>query len=156
MGESEQQKEWERSRRRFLKRGLAATGALGLGGAGWTLHSERWWLRLSEVRVPVAGLPAALDGFTIGQLSDLHCGPFIPAAQVGRGVAMVMARRPDLIVVTGDFVWKGTHYLKACAGQLAALRAPYGVFGILGNHDLWTEQVPRCLGRCTGPGFTCS
>jgi uncharacterized protein len=141
------------SRRRFLKRALLAAGALGVTGAGWTLVSERNWLRLQRVTVPCRGLPPALEGLTIGQLSDLHCGPYISAEQIRRGVEMVQACAPDLIVVTGDYISHGTRHLAACAAELAALRAPYGVYGVLGNHDLWTEDVPAVTKAVTGAGL---
>ncbi len=60
-------------------------------------------------------------------------------AHVGRAVALANALQPDLIVLTGDFVWKSAGYAGLCAGELAALSAPHGVYAVLGNHDVWTD-----------------
>jgi predicted MPP superfamily phosphohydrolase len=91
------------------------------------------------VDVPIRGLPAPLQGFTIAQLSDFHVGPYVKAEDVHRAVEMANKLCPDLIVLTGDYVSESAQHSAACAGELAALKAEHGVHAILGNHDFWTD-----------------
>jgi hypothetical protein len=76
-------------------------------------------------------------------LSDLHCGPLVSEEQIGRGVAVAVSLRADLIAVTGDYVWRGAQHADRCARALQSLRAPRGVYGVLGNHDYWSRDVSR-------------
>jgi len=54
-----------------------------------------------------------------------------------------MSLSPDLIALTGDYVWQGAANAKTCARALFVLKAPYGVYGVIGNHDLWSGDVAR-------------
>jgi hypothetical protein len=84
-------------------------------------------------------LPEKLDGFTIAQVSDLHLGPYVSVDHVRRSVEITNGLRADLVVLTGDFVYGSASYGAACAQELASLEARYGVFAVLGNHDIWTS-----------------
>jgi len=130
------------SRRTFLKAGC---GAL-LGGATAALLAplyvtqvEPRWIEVTEVDVPLPGLPEALEGFTIAQLGDFHLGRYVSAEDVRRSVKIANELGADLIVLTGDFVCGSASYSSACAQQLASLKARYGVYAVLGNHDNWTD-----------------
>jgi len=102
------------------------------------------------VRLP--SWPAALDGFTIAQLSDIHRGPEVDRAHIRRGVEMTNDAEPDLVVLTGDYVTGDAAYSADCAAELAALRAPCGVYAVLGNHDIWTDA--ECVaGNLAGQGI---
>lgn len=130
------------SRRAFLKGCLAAGAILGLPlplGATYTTQIEPRWIEVVRMKVKLAGLSASLDGFTIAQLSDLHLGPYVRVEQTRKAVALTNGLSPDLIVLTGDYVYGSADYSKACAQELAALKAPYGVYAVLGNHDHWID-----------------
>jgi uncharacterized protein len=96
---------------------------------------EPTWLELNRIEIPIPGLPRCFDGFRIVQLSDLHCGRHVPAEHVQRAIDLAQGERPDLAVVTGDFVHKGYRHIGTAARVLSGLRAPHGVFAVLGNHD---------------------
>ncbi len=131
------------SRRRLLRRALIAGGAtLGAGGL-WSVFGERTWVEARRVPVPVPDLPAFLDGFTIAHLSDLHRGPFISEEQVRQAAKLAMAYAPDMVVLTGDHVSLKAKYAKSAVSGLSSLKADYGVFGVLGNHEYWTDEVGR-------------
>jgi hypothetical protein len=98
-------------------------------------HVEPTWLEVNRLHVPVRDLPAAFDGFRIVQLSDLHCGPKVTDAYLTEAVDLALAERPDLIVLTGDFIHKGYHHVDRAAASIRRLRAPHGVYAVLGNHD---------------------
>jgi hypothetical protein len=72
-------------------------------------------------------------------LSDLHLGPYVKVEQIRKAVALTNGLSPDLIVLTGDYVYGSADYSEACAQELAALKATHGVYAVLGNHDHWTD-----------------
>lgn len=94
---------------------------------------------VERVEVPLANLPEDLEGLTIVQLSDLHWGPFVGQAQVRRAVDVALGLEADLVVLTGDYVSRSTHYDPSWARELGRLRAPLGVYAVLGNHDVWVD-----------------
>lgn len=103
--------------------------------------------QLVRLEISLSRLPAALDGFTIAQLSDLHYNEHFSATPIRKAVSIVNALQPDLIALTGDFVTipafsdyfhnakKAAADAAPCALAIASLRARYGIFAILGNHD---------------------
>lgn len=130
------------SRRTVLKLGcgglLGGTILCTLGPA-YATQVEPHWIEVTRLEVPLPGLPEELDGFTIVQLSDLHVGPHVTPDHVRRGVVLANALEADLVILTGDFVYRSAEYSEACARELASLRAGYGVYAVLGNHDIWTD-----------------
>jgi hypothetical protein len=103
-----------------------------------TASQERARVELTHHAVTLPGLPMELDGLRLVQLSDLHVGLLFRAGRVRRVVSLTNECRPDLVVLTGDFVsYRGTRFFRKAAPELAALRAPLGVFACLGNHDYW-------------------
>jgi uncharacterized protein len=112
-----------------------AAGGLGAAGAHGYLY-ERHELSVTRTTVPVSALPAALSGLRIGLITDIHRSRWVSHEDVAHAVDLLMAERPDLIVLGGDYVtWGDRKYVGASADALAPLSAPYGVFAILGNHD---------------------
>jgi predicted MPP superfamily phosphohydrolase len=118
--------------------GLAATAGLAaLGAVGYAGLVEPRRLRLVRRRVPVPGLPPAFAGLRVLHLSDVHVGaPHCGARHMDAAAAL----EADLVVVTGDLV-HGTPHIARCAELLGALRAPLGVWAVLGNHDY---SYPHC------------
>jgi len=90
---------------------------------------------LEQVEVPISGLHNALDGFKIVQLSDIHFLPFTQLNLVERAVAKANSLKPDLIVLTGDFVTHEADTIFGATHALSRLNARHGVFAVLGNHD---------------------
>ncbi|SAK80612.1 Ser/Thr protein phosphatase family protein [Caballeronia catudaia] len=91
-----------------------------------------------SVDVPIDDLPAALDGFTIVQISDIHVGPTIKRHYVERIVAAVNGLEPDLIAVTGDVVDGTVPNLADHTRPLAGLCARHGAFLVTGNHEYYS------------------
>jgi predicted MPP superfamily phosphohydrolase len=142
------------ARRRFLK--TAAAGAVA--GLGTGVYAHEWEPEHLEVvhrEIHLANWPASAAGLRIGQLSDLHCQDKAAVARTARAARLLLAQKPDVVFLTGDYISDrhGVGWAAACADALAPLaRVPQGVFAILGNHD-WAgpEQVLRELTRV---GFT--
>jgi predicted MPP superfamily phosphohydrolase len=105
--------------------------------------------RVVRVDVPIAGLPAALEGFRIAQISDLHVGPTIRGDYLARIVAAVNRLEADLVAVTGDLVDGSVPELAAHVAPLADLRSRHGSFFVTGNHEYyagaraWIDEVRR-------------
>ncbi len=127
-------------------RGLLLLALLFLAGGGFLLRAA--WLEPSSLRVSaytVAQAPPALKGLRIAVISDLHAGsPYIDIAKLDRMVAMTNAAKPDLILLTGDYVITnvmGGRYMPidTVAAHLKGLRAPLGVYAVIGNHDRWDD-----------------
>jgi len=118
-----------------------STGALALGVAlfCYAFWIEPRWIQITRIEIPIPGLPQDLDGLAIAQLSDLHLGPHIEARHIGRAVDLVNDLKPDLVVLTGDYVSGSADFAGPCAVELSRLNAPYGVSAVLGNHDEWTS-----------------
>ena len=126
-------------RRRFVQGATAFAGAIpfGLGAYGFLIGRHAY--RVHEVDLPIASLPRELDGLRIAQLSDIHIGSYMSAPEVRRAVAMANELNPDLSVVTGDFITGPRDPLEACISELSALRAPLGVWGCNGNHEIYAD-----------------
>lgn len=96
---------------------------------------HRLELDVAHVRFAIRGLPPAFAGYRIAFLSDLHASPLVPRWWLERAVGRANALEPDLIALGGDFVDDDPHFVPVAGALLAALRAPDGVVGVLGNHD---------------------
>ena len=99
--------------------------------------------------------PERLDGFTVALISDFHYDPYFSVHPLHAAIPMVNGLRPDLIVLTGDFVSlpllgddrKAALPAEPCARLLRQMTAPHGLWAVLGNHDYGTdpEHVTRAL-----------
>lgn len=133
------------SRREFLKAtaGLTALSIAGaVGGVGsyeYGVHLAAKWLAVEQVEIPLKNLKPALEGLKIVQMSDLHLYPYTELDLIQQAVQTSNALKPDLVVLTGDYVLSTAEAIFDLAPALSALNARYGVFAILGNHDLWTD-----------------
>ncbi len=143
------------SRRTFLRNALrtsAVLGSIAISGAGYSLYAEPNWLSIDHVDVPILGLPAALHGLRIAQLSDIHASVEISPQQIAQAVAATLHEQPDLIVLTGDYVSHGLSHVPDLA-SFANLQAPLGVYAVLGNHDHWTGAPERIAQTLTSYGI---
>ena len=124
------------SRRAALNTLMAGGVGTVIGGGSYGLAYSRHDIQVVRSPIPVSGLPPALDGLRIGLITDLHHSEMVPAEDVARAAALMMAERPDLIVLGGDYVtWGDRSYVVPCSEALAELSAPFGVYAVVGNHD---------------------
>lgn len=128
-----------RSRRRFLERTAFAVSAAPFVAGAYGLLYGRLNIEITRHRVKLSRLPKAFEGLRIAQLSDIHIGPFMTAEEVRKCVALTNELRPDLVALTGDFINWDPATQEPVVLALAGLKAPLGVFGCLGNHELWTD-----------------
>jgi predicted MPP superfamily phosphohydrolase len=94
--------------------------------------------RVRDVEVPIDGLPAALHGFTIAQISDLHVGPTVKAPFVRAVVERVNRLEADAVAITGDLVDGRVQDLATDVAPLAELRSRHGTYFVTGNHEYYS------------------
>ncbi len=130
------------NRRQFLKAFTQVSAAYALGGTGlhqYGKHLEPNRVVVERLQIPLKNLPPTLEGFKIVQLSDIHIDSYTKIEIVEEAVNTANRLQPDVIVLTGDYVQRSAEPIFDLIPAIAALDAKYGVFTILGNHELWTN-----------------
>lgn len=127
------------SRAEFLRRVGWTAAAVPFIVTGYGVFRTLYDFSVHRVDVPVVGLPRALEGLTIAQISDLHAGSLFDDGPMWDAVSMVNELKPDLVAVTGDFVNHDTDEMSRVLPALKTLRADLGIYGCLGNHDHYAE-----------------
>ena len=149
---SNKRKPLKLTRREWI-RAVLYSGVVLMGSAGY-ISSRR--LEIVRADVPLARLPKRLDGLEIGVMSDFHAGAIATRENILEAVSLIGGERPDMIVLLGDYVDganrpdskdfdKRAHVFDALKG----LKAPLGIYAVLGNHDHWTDAglVRKALSR---------
>ncbi len=122
-------------RRRFLEQTAIGFSAAPFVAGVYGLFYGRLNLETTRQRITLRRLPKAFEGFRIVQLSDIHISAFMSAEEIRRYVAIANQLKADLVVLTGDYVTWESAMEGAVVRALSGLRAPFGVFGCLGNHE---------------------
>lgn len=122
-------------RSEFLARAGAITALAPLAVFGWGVVSGAHNYRVLRRTIRLPHLPKEFEGYRITQISDIHCGSFWNRSAVERGIAMVNEQKSDAIFFTGDLVNNLSTELDEWKELFGTLRAPDGVFSVLGNHD---------------------
>jgi predicted MPP superfamily phosphohydrolase len=99
------------------------------------LTRGRHYYKIRKETIRFTDLPEAFDGFTITQLSDIHAGSFSSEKGVHKGIDLVNSQNSDLILFTGDLVNNKASEMDPWITAFSKLKAPYGKFSVLGNHD---------------------
>jgi predicted MPP superfamily phosphohydrolase len=101
--------------------------------------AEPFMIAVERQEIYLSKLPKALDGFRIVHLSDLHYGPMVDPRHLQRAIEIANDLQPDMIALTGDYISQERGFAAPCAEIVGRLKATYGVYAILGNHDHWTD-----------------
>lgn len=127
------------SRRTFFRTASVVAGAAPFLGVMYGYADERLRYQVSRVEIPMTNLPSELDGMEIVQISDIHLSSYMTRESVRRVVDMANDVGADLAVVTGDLI-TGVHDSVAdCVNEIGHLRAPLGVYGCNGNHEIYAR-----------------
>ena len=115
---------------------VAGLVALGVAGLAYIRLVEPARPRLERRTMHLPTLPPALEGVRIGQISDCHLGLPYTARNLHWAVAQMQRERPEMIVLTGDFVSR-VAAIGSLPSRLGGLSPPLGVYAVPGNHDYW-------------------
>ena len=122
-------------RRKFISITSLTVGALPLIGMTWGLIKGAHNYKTRKLNLTFNELPLSFDGIKIVQLSDIHSGSFWDRKAVEKGIKKVMDLKPDVIFFTGDLVNNKAEEMESWKELFGSLKAPLGVYSILGNHD---------------------
>ena len=123
------------SRRKFVAQigiGLAALPFISLI---YGVIKGRYDFRVHKITLKSKDIPKAFDGFKIAQFSDLHSGSFEDESGITKGMNLLQAQNPDMILFTGDLVNNHAHEIEPYISIFSNVKAPYGKFSVMGNHD---------------------
>lgn len=98
-------------------------------------------VRVIHDRVVVPHWPADRSSLRIAFISDLHAGPTTHPSLYDEAFAHLAAARADVVLLGGDYVFLHAHYIDRIAVRLRELRAPLGIYAVMGNHDLWADDA---------------
>jgi len=113
--------------------GLAAGG--GLFGTLMYGFNNKYRYHVNRLKLTYDNLPKAFRGLKIIHISDIHSGSFMDKQAVQKGIDKIIKENPDLILFTGDLVNDRSTEMKDYMDVFNQLKAPLGVYSILGNHD---------------------
>jgi len=127
------------SRRTFFRTASVVAGAAPFLGVMYGFAAERLRYQLHRVEIPVNNLPPEMDGMSIVQISDIHLSAYMTRESVRRAVDMANDVGADLAVVTGDLITGMHDSLFDAVEEVRQLRAPLGVYGCNGNHEIYAR-----------------
>ncbi|HEY7419642.1 MAG TPA: metallophosphoesterase [Ktedonobacteraceae bacterium] len=132
-------------RRTLLKGAGIITAGTAVMGSGTFLYSscvEPGWVEVTSTTVHLPRLDSAFAGYRIVQLSDIHVDEsWMDKGRLEAIVETTNEQKPDLILITGDFVTQVGANIRDTLSALRGLKARGGIFGVLGNHDHWSDPV---------------
>jgi predicted MPP superfamily phosphohydrolase len=127
------------NRRTFIKYALSG-GSLVLVGS-YPILIERNIVQINRYKIPIDDLPRSFHGFTLAHLTDLHLGFLVSQPFVEEIIQRTNSLNTDVIVCTGDYVhhMNSIEEIEKVWPILSKLKARYGVYSVLGNHDHWAD-----------------
>jgi len=125
------------ARRRLLKAGVGALAAAPIlfSGYGAAYAARRY--AVEELDLPFG------QALRVVQVTDIHAGVYITRQELRRIADQVIALQPDLFVLTGDYITNSMVFLPGCLEEMARVRARYGSFATLGNHEHWNGTLQQ-------------
>lgn len=123
------------SRSDFLLKSGIVMAAIPFSGLSWGIVKGAHDYRIRKQKLYLPNLPAAFNGMTIAQISDIHTGSFYNKTAVTGGIEKLMAQKADVVFFTGDIVNNLASELTDYKDLFSKIKAPLGVYSILGNHD---------------------
>ncbi len=147
--------EYSAPRRNFMSAAYAAVFGAPAAAIGYGVFVERTRIGLREQTIVVPGLDQDLHGLRLVQLTDIHLSPFLSVRELDRAIAIANETHAHLALVTGDLITSGGDPLDACLQRLAGLRAEGGIFGCMGNHEVYAgaENYVEAEGARLGMRF---
>jgi len=124
------------SRSKFLSISASLAYGLPITSLSYGILSNNVYdYRVKRRNISFKNLPKAFDGIKVCHISDIHIGSLKNRLAVRGGIDMILNEKPDIILFTGDLVNDRASELKGWGDDLTKIKAPLGVFSVLGNHD---------------------
>lgn len=123
------------SRSQFIARAGIVAGAIPFVMLSRGFVSGAYNYQVRRVNLVLPNLPESFDGIKILQISDVHCGSFFDKDAVYKGIQLIKEQKAHVAFFTGDFVNNRTNEANEWADMFSEIKAPMGVYSILGNHD---------------------
>lgn len=123
------------SRRKFVQTLLLGAAAVPFAGMLYGIFKGKYNYKVFRHVLEFDDLPEAFDGYTITQVSDIHCGSFDNKEKITYGIDLINEQKSDVILFTGDMVNNKADELDNWMDLFTTLKAPDGKFAVLGNHD---------------------
>ncbi len=123
------------SRRVFISQIALGLAAIPFASFIYGIIKGKHNYKVLKYKLSFKDLPAAFDGFTITQISDIHSGSFTNTEKIQYGVDLINEQQSDMILFTGDLVNNKAEEMENWIAMFGALKADYGKFSVLGNHD---------------------
>jgi len=106
--------------------------------AAYSFFAEPRWFEITHHKIPIKNLSPGLNGLRIVQLTDIHHSQWMSIAWVRQIVDATNNLAPDIVALTGDYVYRGIEYVAPVTKELARLSPRIGTLAVLGNHD-WSD-----------------
>jgi len=140
--------EYSTARSKFLVQLGLGLGALPFLSLTYGMIRNPYRYKVYTENIPIPGLSKDLEGLRIVQISDIHSGSFLHKEPVSRSVEMINELNPDIVFFTGDLVNSRANEMDEFIDVFDKIKAPHGVFSILGNHDYgdyhsWPNQEEK-------------
>ena len=136
------------SRKKFISQLALSIAAVPFTGLLYGMVKGKYDYHVHRIKLKFPDLPDAFNGFTITQISDIHCGSFDSKSDVEKGVTLANQQKSDLLLFTGDLVNSNAAEMDEWMEVFSKLTAPFGKFSILGNHDYgdyktWESEMAK-------------
>lgn len=139
--------------KKYTRRSAIGAIATAIGSAAWGFGYEPDTLTTTQKEFTLPNWPKALDGFRIAHLTDIHYRPGHDEALMEKILSAIAEEKPDLILITGDFVINDPSSLSECCHQLSKLSATHGIIASPGNHDRWHCQAHQLRSNLSKAGI---
>ena len=123
------------SRRSFISKIALGLAAIPLTSLLYGMYRGKYNFKVLNYELEYDDLPAAFDGFTITQISDIHSGSFDNVEKVNYGIDLINEQKSDIVIFTGDLVNNTAKEVLPWIPHFGKILAPHGVYSVLGNHD---------------------
>ena len=123
------------SRRKFIGKAGLFVAAIPFTSMLYGITKGKYNFKVNTVKLSFKNLPKSFENFKIVQISDIHSGSFDDRKAILDGIDLVNGQDADVILFTGDLVNNDSREILPFIDDFKKLKAPYGVYSILGNHD---------------------
>jgi uncharacterized protein len=102
-------------------------------------YLEPRWIKTTEITIESTDIPVSFNNKKIVFISDIHHGPYFSIERVKKLVQRINELKPDLILMGGDYCHREPRYIRPVFDELRKLKAEFGIYAVLGNHDHWED-----------------